>query len=149
MSVLPSFHFCILNCDPTCGALRLLDNLGASFQLFIGGQKFFFIFQCHRTTEKFEKQHLYVVISRYSWFPFFLFFSFFCFLSFFFFFFFLGGHAPPLSPPQMTPLGQLAVSEVTAIFKRAVCLRGTFRCITEGVEGYSSVNIGFSVLVQS
>ena len=33
---------------------------GASFQLFLGGPKFFFIFQCHRTIEKLEKTALYM-----------------------------------------------------------------------------------------
>ena len=38
----------------------LTDNSGASFQLFLGGPKFFFIFQCHRTIEKLEKTALYM-----------------------------------------------------------------------------------------
>ena len=38
-------------------------HTGASFQLFLGGPNFFFIFQCHRTIEKLEKNStLYVVI---------------------------------------------------------------------------------------
>ena len=44
-----------------------LTSAGASFQLFLGGQNFFYIFQCHRTIEKLEKNStLYVVIWRYS-----------------------------------------------------------------------------------
>ena len=66
------------------------------------GGKIFFIFQCHRSIEKLEKQHF--VCSNLTLFivPFFLsfFFSLFSlfflfFLSFFLFFFFLGGRRPP------------------------------------------------------
>ena len=69
---------------------------GASFQLFLGGQTIFFIFQCHRTVEKLEKQHficsnltLFIVPFFLSFF--FIVFLFFCFSFFFLFFFFLGG----------------------------------------------------------
>ena len=77
---------------------------------FSWGAKIFFIFQCHRTIEKLEKQHficsnlmLFIVPFFLSFFFFFFFFSFFFFSFFFSFFFFLGGDGPP-SPPQMTPL---------------------------------------------
>ena len=83
------------------------NRQGRHFNFFLGGQ-IFFIFQCHRTIEKLEKQHF--ICSNLTLFivPFFFFlsfslfsFTFFFFLSFFLFFFFLGGDAPP---PQMTPL---------------------------------------------
>ena len=39
------------------------ESSGASFQLLLGGPNFLFIFQCHRTNEKLEKNStLYVVI---------------------------------------------------------------------------------------
>ena len=81
---------------------------GASFQFFLGA-KFFFIFQCHWTIEKLEKNStLYVVIDAIhsSLFSVFLFFVF----SFSFFFLFFsfslgeGAEASPAPPPQMTPL---------------------------------------------
>ena len=85
----------------------LYTELGASFQLFLGAN-IFFIFQCHRTIEKLEKQHymysnltLFIVPFFLSFFSFFLFF-----FLFFLFFFFLGGAMAP-SPPQMTPLHRM------------------------------------------
>ena len=33
-----------------------VQGSGASFQLFLGGPNFFYIFQCHRTIEKLEKK---------------------------------------------------------------------------------------------
>ena len=39
-----------------------IDAAEASFQHFLGGQLFFFIYQCHQTLEKLEKSTLYVVI---------------------------------------------------------------------------------------
>ena len=82
------------------------DIAEASFQLFLGGAKFFVIFQCHRTTEKFEKQHFICsnftlfIVPFFSFF-FFLLFSLISFLSFFFFFFSFslgggGGDGPPV-----------------------------------------------------
>ena len=69
---------------------------GGHFNFFLGGRQFFFIFQCHRTIEKLEKQHficsnltLFIVPFFLSFFLLFFFFSFFFFL--FSFFFFLGG----------------------------------------------------------
>ena len=85
---------------------------GASFQLFLGGPNFFFIFQCHRTIEKLEKQHFIcsnltlVIVPFFIFSLFFLFFLFFfLFILFFSFFLFLGGGGGdgPLAP-QMTPL---------------------------------------------
>ena len=79
-----------------------MQRPGASFQLFLGGPKFFFIFQCHRTIENLEKkQHficsnltLFIVPFFFSFF--FLFFSFFLFFFLFFFFSFpWGGDGPP------------------------------------------------------
>ena len=55
-SKLPEEHCKLLNgveLQPSQGA-------GASFQLFLGGPKFFYIFQCHRTIEKLEKTALYM-----------------------------------------------------------------------------------------
>ena len=78
---------------------------GHHFNIFLGGPTFFYIFQCHRTIEKLEKQHF--ICSNLTLFivPFFLFFLFFSlfflfFLFFFLFFFFLfpwGATAP--QPP--------------------------------------------------
>ena len=86
-------------------------HAGASFQLFLGGSKFFLFFNATELLKNWKNQHficsnltLFIVLHSPLYFIFFLFFLFFLFLSFFFlFFFFLGGDAP--SPPQMTPLG--------------------------------------------
>ena len=40
----------------------IYTTTGASFQLFLGGQIFFFIFQCHRTIEKLEKNSTFYVV---------------------------------------------------------------------------------------
>ena len=86
----------------------------------------FFIFQCHLTIEKLEKQHFKFDIIHSSldsfFFSFFsLFFSFLFFLSFFFLFFsFLGGgggvgwRATALRPPQMTLLLLLLLLNIIA-----------------------------------
>ena len=76
-------------------------SAGASFQLFLGGQKIFLFFNATGLLKNGKKQHF--ICSNLTLFivPFFLFFSFFS--LFFLFFFFLGGRRPP-SPPQMTPL---------------------------------------------
>ena len=81
----------------------------ASFQLFLGGSKFFF--QCHRSPgllKNWKKQHFICSNSTLFIVLFFLFFPFFSLFFFFFLFFFLsfsfGGDSPPCSPPQMTPL---------------------------------------------
>ena len=78
---------------------------GASFQLFLGGQKSFLLFNATGLLKNWKKQHfkcsnltLFIV----PFFLFSLFFSFFFFSFFFSFFFFLG--ATPPSLPQMTPL---------------------------------------------
>ena len=74
---------------------------GRHFNFFLGGPIFLFIFQCHRTIEKLEKQHF--ICSNLTLFivPFFSFFLlFFSFFSFFFsFLLFPWGRRPP-SPPQ-------------------------------------------------
>ena len=46
--------------NPTFLRKDIVLFAGASFQLFLGGAKFFFIFQCHRTIEKLEKTALYM-----------------------------------------------------------------------------------------
>ena len=77
---------------------------GASFQLFLGGAKFFFIFNATGLLKNWKKQHF--ICSNLTSFivPFFLFlfFSFFSLFSFFFLFFFfsfsLGATAP--QPPK-------------------------------------------------
>ena len=77
----------------------------ASFQLFLGGQIFLKIFQCHRTIEKLEKTALYSNLTLFIV-PFFLSF-FFSLFSLLFFLFFLSFFLFPWGdgPPQMTPLG--------------------------------------------
>ena len=40
-------------------SIQIIES-GASFKLFLGGAKFFFYFQCHRTIEKLEKTTLYM-----------------------------------------------------------------------------------------
>ena len=83
---------------------------------FSWGAKIFFIFQCHRTIEKLEKQHF--ICSNLTLFivPFFLFFSFISlfsfFLSFFFFFSFsLGATAPPAPPNDASEVYNYSVME--------------------------------------
>ena len=79
-------------------------NSGASFQLFLGGQKFFTFFNATGLLKNLKKNST-LVISRYSWFPFFpFFFSFFFFLFFSFFLFILGGRGRrPQAPSNDAP----------------------------------------------
>ena len=73
--------------QPVYLAQILLRYQGRHFTFSWGGRQIFFIFQCHRTTEKFEKQHF--ICSNFTLFivPFLSFFS--CFSFFFFSYFFL------------------------------------------------------------
>ena len=79
---------------------------------FSWGTKLFFIFQCHRTIEKLEKQHficsnstLFIVPFFFSFFfsSFFSLFSFLCFFFLFFFFLWGGGGDGPPAPLKWRP----------------------------------------------
>ena len=74
---------------------------GASFQLFLEGKIFFLFFNGTGLLKNWKNRTLFVLIGRYSQFPFF----FSVFLVFLFFLsFFPWGRQPPPQPPQMTPL---------------------------------------------
>ena len=116
---LPFIAACKLEKDPQITIVYVVS--GASFQLFLGGANFFFIFQCHRTNEKLEKTALYCSNSTLFIVPFYLSFFFLLFFSFFFLFFLFsfslgGGGGDGLtapSPPQMTPLRRIVGEQNT------------------------------------